>query len=66
MSHTYLDMMKMTRCEVELHAELAAAVTHPLVEYAPGSPRLMALYAAMEQAQQTWPLNGHEAGQVNV
>ena len=66
MSHTYLDMMKLTRCEVELHAELAAAVTHPLADYVPGSARLEALYAAMDQAQRTWPLNGHEAGQVNV
>ena len=60
MSSTYLDMMKLTRCEVELHAELAAAVTHPLAEYAPGSPRLAALYLAMEQSKQTWPLNGYE------
>jgi len=35
MSHTYLDMMKMTRCEVELHAELMeqAQQTWPLKGY---------------------------------
>jgi hypothetical protein len=64
MSTTYLDMMKLTRCEVELHAELAAAVTHPLADYAPGSPRLEALYASLEQAKQTWPLRGHEEANV--
>ena len=64
MSSTYLNMMKLTRCEAELHAELAAEVQHPLADYAPGSPRLEALYAAMAQPKQTWPLNGYEG--VNV
>jgi hypothetical protein len=64
MSHTYLDMMKLTRCEVELRRECEVEqVTHPVEQYAPGSPRLEALYASMAQAKQTWPLNGY---QVNV
>jgi len=62
MSTTYLDMMKLTRCEVELHAELAAAVTHPLADYAPGSPRLERLRERMALAQRFTSGNG----QVNL
>lgn len=45
------------------HKDCAADVTHPLADYAPGSPRLERLYEAMEQANK---FTFGDGGDVNV